>query len=152
MRHRQPGFVAVAVALAALADPVRLRILRLVRQRELCVCEFVDALRIPQYRVSRHLTALRRLGLVAARREGRWMHYRRGPALGDGGVLAEVVGALTRHLSRLDEARGDDAGLMRRLALRQAGRCVVGTPAAVRPIQCAPFTRGRARGKERRHG
>ena len=61
------GF-AVASTLTALADPLRLRILRLVRQRELCVCELVDALAVPQYRVSRHLTALRRLGLVAARR------------------------------------------------------------------------------------
>jgi len=151
MRKAQSGLLTVAAVLAALADPLRLRILRLVRRRELCVCELVDALRIPQYRVSRHLTALRRLDLMAARREGRWMHYRPGPALWDGGVLAEVVGALTRHLSRLDEAREDDARLESRLALRRAGRCVVGTPAAVRPIQRAPRSRRQAHGKESRH-
>ena len=152
MKRGQIGLSAVAAVLAALADPVRLRILRLVGQRELCVCELVDALRIPQYRVSRHLTALRRLGLVAARREGRWMHYRRGPALADGGLIAEVAGALKRHLSRLDGARGDEVRLERRLALRQSGRCVVGTPAVARPIWRGPRRHGQAGGKEQRHG
>jgi ArsR family transcriptional regulator len=152
MRRRGSGCAAVAAALAVLADPVRLRILRLVRRRELCVCELVDALRIPQYRVSRHLSALKRLDLVAARREGRWMHYRPGPALGDGGVLAAVVGALTRHLAGLDEARGDDVSLRRRLALRRAGRCVVGTPISVLAIRRARLRLGQAAGKEQAHG
>ncbi|UCH34659.1 MAG: winged helix-turn-helix transcriptional regulator [Armatimonadota bacterium] len=63
--------------LRALADPTRVRILALLDGRdELCVCEIVDALRLPQYAVSRHLRALRAVGLVSARRQGRWMHYR----------------------------------------------------------------------------
>ncbi len=124
----------VAALLGALADPLRLRILRLVLERELCVCEVVDALQIPQYRVSRHLTALRRLGLVAARREGRWMHYRGGPALLGPGMIRDLAGALERHLGDLAEARRDDQRLKRRLAMRRAGRCVVGTQAVVLSI------------------
>jgi ArsR family transcriptional regulator len=66
--------------LRALADPTRVRILALLDGRdELCVCEIVDALRLPQYAVSRHLRALRAAGLVSARRQGRWMHYRLRP-------------------------------------------------------------------------
>jgi len=135
MRKRQPGLSALPVVLAAMADPIRLRILRLVLRRELCVCEVMDALQIPQYRVSRHLTALRRIGLVAARREGRWIHYRAGPALTGPGVIRDLVEALGRHLGDLAEARGDDDRLERRLAMRQAGRCVIGTQAVVLSIR-----------------
>jgi ArsR family transcriptional regulator len=43
---------------------------------EVCVCFLVEALGINQPKISRHLAYLRRAGLVAARREGKWMHYR----------------------------------------------------------------------------
>ena len=135
MMRRQPGLSALPTVLAAMADPLRLRILRLVLRRELCVCEVMDALQIPQYRVSRHLTALRRLGLVAARRDGRWMHYRAGPALTGPGVIRDLVGVLGRHLGDLAEARGDDVRLERRLAMRQAGRCVIGTQCVVLSVR-----------------
>ena len=60
----------------ALADRTRLRLLHLMAQQEVCVCYFVEVLRAPQPKISRHLAYLRRAGLVAARREGKWMHYR----------------------------------------------------------------------------
>src|SRR5215470_1028556 len=60
----------------ALADPTRLRLLNLIADREICVCYFVEILRISQPKVSRHLAYLRRAGIVASRREGKWMHYR----------------------------------------------------------------------------
>jgi ArsR family transcriptional regulator len=60
----------------ALADPSRLRILNLLRGGELCVCYIVDALNMPQPKISRHLAYLRKVGLVLARREGLWIHYR----------------------------------------------------------------------------
>jgi len=61
----------------ALSEPTRLRIMALVCRagRDLCVCEFVDALEEPQYHVSRSLKILQKAGLVAERREGRWVHY-----------------------------------------------------------------------------
>jgi ArsR family transcriptional regulator, arsenate/arsenite/antimonite-responsive transcriptional repressor len=60
---------------AALADRTRLRLLNLMRGREICVCYFVEILGQSQPKVSRHLAYLRRAGIVKARREGKWMHY-----------------------------------------------------------------------------
>jgi ArsR family transcriptional regulator, arsenate/arsenite/antimonite-responsive transcriptional repressor len=62
--------------LAALADPTRLRLLNLMDGREVCVCYFVEILKQGQPKISRHLAYLRRAGIVEARREGKWMHYR----------------------------------------------------------------------------
>ena len=67
----------LAAEMQALADVNRLRILHLLLQeKELCVCDIERVLAVPQARVSRHLTILRNSGWVAARRDGRWMHYR----------------------------------------------------------------------------
>jgi ArsR family transcriptional regulator, arsenate/arsenite/antimonite-responsive transcriptional repressor len=60
----------------ALADQTRLRVIHLLGNDELCVCSVVSALQTSQPKVSRHLAYLRRAGLVEARREGKWMHYR----------------------------------------------------------------------------
>ena len=60
----------------ALADNTRLRLLNLMGDHEVCVCYFVEILRVPQPRISRHLAYLRNAGIVSARREGKWMHYR----------------------------------------------------------------------------
>lgn len=61
---------------AALADRTRLRLLNLMGTDEVCVCYFVEVIRTNQPKISRHLAYLRRAGIVAARREGKWMHYR----------------------------------------------------------------------------
>ena len=60
----------------ALADRTRLRLLNLLGQDEICVCFFVEVLGTNQPKISRHLAYLRRAGVVEARREGKWMHYR----------------------------------------------------------------------------
>ncbi|MCA1592402.1 MAG: metalloregulator ArsR/SmtB family transcription factor [Acidobacteria bacterium] len=60
----------------ALADRTRLRLLNLMREDEVCVCFFVEVLKTNQPKISRHLAYLRKAGIVAARREGKWMHYR----------------------------------------------------------------------------
>lgn len=60
----------------ALGDDTRLRLLNLVGDQEVCVCYFVEILRAPQPKISRHLAYLRHAGIVAARRDGKWMHYR----------------------------------------------------------------------------
>ena len=59
----------------ALADRTRLRLLNLMRGDEVCVCFLVEILKTNQPKISRHLAYLRRAGVVAARREGQWMHY-----------------------------------------------------------------------------
>ncbi|MBR9975943.1 MAG: helix-turn-helix transcriptional regulator [Bacteroidetes bacterium] len=66
----------LATEMQALADINRVRILHLLLLvDELCVCDIERVLGVPQARVSRHLTILRNSGWVAARRDGRWMHY-----------------------------------------------------------------------------
>ena len=60
----------------ALADGTRLRLINLMSEQEICVCYFVEVVGAPQPKISRHLAYLRRAGLVSARREGKWMHYR----------------------------------------------------------------------------
>ena len=60
----------------ALADPTRLRLLNLMSEQEICVCYFTEVIGAPQPKISRHLAYLRRAGIVAARRAGKWMHYR----------------------------------------------------------------------------
>jgi ArsR family transcriptional regulator len=61
---------------AALADRTRLRLLNLIAGREVCVCYLVEILQVGQPKISRHLAYLRSAGVVTARREGKWMHYR----------------------------------------------------------------------------
>jgi ArsR family transcriptional regulator len=60
----------------ALADNTRLRLLNILGDQEICVCYFVQILGGPQPKISRHLAYLRSAGIVSARREGKWMHYR----------------------------------------------------------------------------
>jgi len=60
----------------ALADRTRLRLLNLMGTDEVCVCFFVEILKLNQPKISRHLAYLRRAGMVGARRDGPWIHYR----------------------------------------------------------------------------
>ena len=60
----------------ALADRTRLRLINMIGDSEVCVCFFVAILKTSQPKISRHLAYLRRARIVAARREGKWMHYR----------------------------------------------------------------------------
>ena len=70
------GEAQVELLFKALADRTRLRLLNLMGAGEVCVCFFVEVLGTNQPKISRHLAYLRRAGVVAARREGKWMHYR----------------------------------------------------------------------------
>jgi len=82
----------LVAAFKALGDPVRLRLFHLLSLRdELCVCHLTEALELPQSTVSRHLGVLRHAGLVATRRDGKWMHYRLGEGLASS--LATLVSA-----------------------------------------------------------
>jgi ArsR family transcriptional regulator, arsenate/arsenite/antimonite-responsive transcriptional repressor len=62
-------------AFKALGDETRIRLLKLLQQRELCVCELIQALNMTQSRVSRNLGILKNVGLVKDRRDGLWVHY-----------------------------------------------------------------------------
>ena len=67
----------------AMADPCRLKILMLLREGELCVCEIMIGLDRPQSSTSHHLSILRDAGLITERKDGRWSRYR----LSEGAVI-----------------------------------------------------------------
>ena len=77
----QPAIDRLEAVFKALADRNRLRILALLGNNEVCVCHIHDSLGLTQPTASRHLAYLRRSGLVDARRDGVWMHYRVSAAL-----------------------------------------------------------------------
>src|SRR3979490_3321354 len=60
----------------ALADPTRLRLINLMADQEMCVRYLVGVMNMPQPKISHHLAYLKRAGIVSARRDGNWMHYR----------------------------------------------------------------------------
>lgn len=72
----RPTLEGMDAAFKAFADPTRIRILNVLSAGELCVCDIVDILRLPQPTVSRHLAYLRRAGVVDATREWKFAHYR----------------------------------------------------------------------------
>jgi len=97
---------------AALSDPTRLRLLNLMDGREVCVCYFVEILRQSQPKISRHLAYLRRAGIVSARREGKWMHYRMEPPVDAGAAAildATLLSFKADRTMQADRARLDRA-------------------------------------------
>jgi ArsR family transcriptional regulator len=93
----------------ALADRTRLRLLNLIADKEICVCYFVEILGISQPKISRHLAYLRRAGIVATRRQGRWMHYR---LLAPRDAIASAILKETlAHLRQIPDMQGDLAKL-----------------------------------------
>ena len=91
----------------ALADRTRLRVLALLGNNEVCVCHIHDSLGLPQPTVSRHLAYLRRTGLVSARRDGVWMHYRVSPSLP--AEIRQLLDAAVEALERLTTTTKDRA-------------------------------------------
>ena len=65
----------VLAGFRALADPLRLKIVELLRSQELCVCELCERLNVNQSKLSFHLKHLKEASLVSSRQEGRWMYY-----------------------------------------------------------------------------
>ena len=84
----------LARMLKALGDERRVRILELLGPGELCVCDLTLALGLSQPLLSFHLRTLREAGLVAARKEGRWVHY---------SLIRENVEAISETMRRLAE-------------------------------------------------
>ncbi len=100
--------------LKALADRTRLRLLNLMREREVCVCFLVAVLKSPQPKVSRHLAYLRRAGIVATRREGYWMLYR---------IVQPRNSFTARLLNQVLAILGEDPRMQRDLAVLQKACC-----------------------------
>jgi ArsR family transcriptional regulator len=105
MTNRRAAIDQLEVVFKALADKTRLRILALLGNNEVCVCHMHDSLGVPQPTVSRHLAYLRRSGLVAARRDGVWMHYQISRSLDP--VIRRVVHAAVEALSQVPATTQD---------------------------------------------
>src|SRR5712691_4171898 len=96
---------AMDLLFRALADPTRLRLLNLIADREICVCYFVEILGLSQPKISRHLAYLRRAGIAAARRQGRWMHYRL--VAPQDPVASSILKETLKHLREKPDLRRD---------------------------------------------
>jgi len=109
----------------ALSDNTRLRIVRLLAttSQEICLCELVDALLEPQYKLSRHLKVLRQAGLLTSQKEGRWVYHR----LVEAPDYLQQLYAMVRSLPDSNEIYSTDLSQFNdRMKLREEGRCRVG--------------------------
>jgi len=106
----------------ALSEPMRIMIMRLLLERELCVCEIMRVLEVPQYKVSKHVAVLKQAGLVRDWREGTWIHYEISPELS-----AEWRAALDSMKKVWDTSRDVQAVLrrLRRSVPRESGGAMI---------------------------
>jgi ArsR family transcriptional regulator len=96
---------ALETLFKALSDRTRLRILGLLLAGEICVCDIHESLGLPQPTVSRHLAYLRNAGLVAARKDGLWVHYRLAEL--EDPVMKTLVDAVEHALGHLESGKRD---------------------------------------------
>ena len=106
----------------ALADPTRLRIVSLLLSGEVCVCHIHGSLGVPQPKASRHLAYLRRAGLVRARKDGLWVHYRLARLTDP--VMQAVVSAVQHALGHTDVAERDRRRLAAQLGTESSERAL----------------------------
>jgi ArsR family transcriptional regulator len=100
----------LAQTLKALSDPIRLRIILLLQvEGELCVCDLMAVLKLPQSTVSRHLAYLKRSCWVDIRRQGLWMYYKLSQESCD--ICNELLQILKHHAGNLPEAELDRIAL-----------------------------------------
>ncbi len=102
----------------ALSDETRLRIMMLLTESELCVCDLMFVLDEPQSKVSRHLAYLKHSGLTKSKRAGVWMHYSLKEPADD--LHRAQLNFLKEQLSRLPQFSMDREKL---LELKKRGGC-----------------------------
>jgi ArsR family transcriptional regulator len=112
------GMSKVNLMFRAFSDRTRLRILHVLLEGELCVGDIVTILNVPQPKVSRHLAYLRRAGLVAARRNGLWNHYRLASA--GSPFHGQLLECLRRCFDAVPEVAKDRA---KESKIRRSGGC-----------------------------
>ena len=109
----------------ALAEPTRIRIVRLLAttKEEACLCELVDSLLEPQYKLSRHLKILKQSGFLTTQKDGRWVYHR----LVKGRAHLTHVYAAIRALPDTEKVFAADLRrFQERMRLREDGRCRLG--------------------------
>jgi ArsR family transcriptional regulator len=105
----------------ALSEEARLRILGLLCKGELCVCDLMAVLDLPQSTISRHLSYLTNAGWLAGERRGVWMYYR---LLKDGSDLQQdLVAVLIKHLAKFPAVAWDQERLAQYLKTKNQSAC-----------------------------
>ncbi|MDX1952990.1 MAG: metalloregulator ArsR/SmtB family transcription factor [Verrucomicrobiota bacterium] len=115
---RKTGKRGVEAIFRAFADQTRLRIMVLLRNREVCVGDIVEVLNVSQPTASRHLASLRRSGLVVSRKEGQWIYY--SLARANSQLLKGLFGCLKDCQEEMPAMRLDATRFQR---LKQKGGC-----------------------------
>lgn len=105
----------------ALSDDTRLRIMGLLLNGELCVCEVMAILELPQSTVSRHLAYLKNSGLVSDRRRGIWMHYQL--SAGESNIHKDLIELLREDIAEIPQVRDDQENLREFLSKKKAVSC-----------------------------
>lgn len=103
MKKRGTSMEDLVLVFKALTDETRLKIVKLLEQGELCVCDIVAALDMQQSKVSFHLGVLKEAGLIQDRKQGKWTHYR----IHDGDVFRRML-ILTTLEKVPDSVMSDD--------------------------------------------
>jgi len=103
----------------ALGDETRLRILGLLRQGELCVCDIMEVLQLPQSTVSRHLAYLKNSGWLLGTRRGKWMYYQLCFSTSREITQAEIVASL----KELPQCEADQLELEKHLKYKKKQDC-----------------------------
>lgn len=113
-------FSAEYLTIRILAEPTRFRIYKLLidAKNEVCHCEFVDALEVPKYTLSKHLDVLLKAGLIRSRKEGRWVYF----SISD--MPNELV--KTVHNAKASIHERDLTRLQKRFDIRVNGKCLLG--------------------------
>jgi len=111
----------LAQCFKGLSEPIRLRAIRLLDHGELCICDLMNGLDLPQSTVSRHMSFLKNTGWVKSRRKGQWVYY--SLAVPQQEIQALVLQVLRQDLPVLKEAGQDYARLTSFLETKQKERC-----------------------------
>lgn len=123
MEHSQPdkhNFLNDSAQLfKALGDPTRLRMLSVLQHGELCVCDIMTVLDLPQSTASRHLAYLRNAGWLTSRRQNKWMYYR----LNARTINAQVISAVIDHLATILQLQQDYNAMALHLQEKSEPKC-----------------------------
>lgn len=105
----------------ALSDETRLRILALLAYGELCVCDLMEIMGLPQSTVSRHLATLRQSELVEDRRQGVWIFYRLMES--SESVYRELLDILSENMGHMKQVQADREKLQALLQRKKPDSC-----------------------------
>ncbi|MCJ2163499.1 MULTISPECIES: metalloregulator ArsR/SmtB family transcription factor [unclassified Pseudodesulfovibrio] len=111
----------LALRFKGLSDPTRLRIFRLLAHGELCVCDLMAGLDLPQSTVSRHMSFLKKSDWVSSRRNGKWVYYTLTAPADE--IQSLILQQLRRNLPAMKEARQDYGRLMSHLDTKNTETC-----------------------------